>query len=120
MNPEIVSDSVPPSETVIWGIAVMAKTQDAAAKKHCFGDCGKISMAGAIDDPVTGGLFVCCQASCPYEDEVILNYGKTMSFGKPHTLHLRLLKEETSALCPHGMPLAENVCGICSEGRPNA
>lgn len=24
------------------------------------------------------------------------------------------------ALCPHGMPLAENVCGICSEGRPNA
>lgn len=26
---------------------------------------------------------------------------------------------ETSALCPHGMPLAENVCGPCSEGRPN-
>jgi hypothetical protein len=26
---------------------------------------------------------------------------------------------ETRALCPHGMPLAENVCGPCSEGRPN-
>lgn len=26
---------------------------------------------------------------------------------------------ETSALCPHGMPLAENVCGPCSEGQPN-
>ena len=22
-------------------------------------------------------------------------------------------------LCPHGMPLAENVCGPCSQGRPN-
>jgi hypothetical protein len=27
--------------------------------------------------------------------------------------------QETSALCPHGMPRAENVCGPCSEGRPN-
>lgn len=27
---------------------------------------------------------------------------------------------ETVALCPHGMPLAENTCGPCSEGRPNA
>lgn len=26
---------------------------------------------------------------------------------------------ETGALCPHGMPLAENVCGPCSQGRPN-
>jgi hypothetical protein len=23
------------------------------------------------------------------------------------------------ALCPHGMPLAENICGPCSQGRPN-
>lgn len=23
------------------------------------------------------------------------------------------------ALCPHGMPLAENICGPCSKGRPN-
>lgn len=27
---------------------------------------------------------------------------------------------ETVALCPHGMPLADDVCGPCSEGRPNA
>lgn len=26
---------------------------------------------------------------------------------------------ETRTLCPHGMPLAENVCGPCSQGRPN-
>lgn len=26
---------------------------------------------------------------------------------------------ERKEFCPHGMPLADNVCGICSEGRPN-
>jgi hypothetical protein len=31
----------------------------------------------------------------------------------------RCSEKETSALCPHGMPLAENVCGPCSEGEPN-
>jgi hypothetical protein len=32
----------------------------------------------------------------------------------------RLRAAETkSALCPHGLPLADNVCGPCSEGRPN-
>ena len=76
--------------TEVWGIAVMAPKQRPAAEKHCFGDCGKISMAGAINDDLTGGLFVCCQATCPYEAEVMPNYGSTMSFGKPHTAHLRL------------------------------
>jgi len=28
--------------------------------------------------------------------------------------------ETGTALCPHGMPLAENICGPCSEGRLNA
>ena len=26
----------------------------------------------------------------------------------------------TEQLCPHGMPLAANTCGPCSQGRPNA
>ena len=51
-------------------------------------------MAGAINDDMTGGLFVCCQPTCPYEEKVFENYGKTMSFGEPHTVHLRILKEE--------------------------
>jgi hypothetical protein len=25
----------------------------------------------------------------------------------------------SGAICPHGMPLAENICGPCSQGRPN-
>ncbi len=77
----------------VWGVAVMAPTQEAAAKAHCFGDCGKISMAGAINDELTGGLFVCCQPTCPHEDRVFKDYGSTMSFGEHHTVHLRLLKE---------------------------
>lgn len=31
----------------------------------------------------------------------------------------RRLRDETDSLCPHGMPKADNVCGPCSEGRPN-
>jgi hypothetical protein len=62
--------------------------------RHCFGDCGKISMAGAIADDQTGGLFVCCEAQCPYEAEVFPNYGETMSFGRPHVVHIRILREE--------------------------
>lgn len=28
-------------------------------------------------------------------------------------------KRLAETLCPHGMPLADNICGPCSEGRPN-
>ena len=78
----------------IWGVAVLATKQKAAADKHCFGDCGKISMAGAIDDELTGGLFVCCEPTCPYMAKEIENYGETMSFGKPHSVTLRILNQE--------------------------
>lgn len=77
--------------TIVWGVAGMAPKQKAAADAHCFGDCGKISMGGVINDDMTGGLFVCCQPTCPHEVKVIENYGNTMSFGRPHTVHLRLL-----------------------------
>jgi hypothetical protein len=76
----------------IYGVAVMAPTQEAAAKAHCFGDCGKISMSGAINDEYTGGLFVCCEAQCPHMEQEFENYGKTMSFGRPHDVTLRILK----------------------------
>jgi hypothetical protein len=78
----------------VWGIAVLAPLQKPAVDKHCFGDCGKISMAGAINDDLTGGLFVCCQPTCPYMAEEIANYGETMSFGELHSVTLRLLNPE--------------------------
>lgn len=78
--------------TVVWGVPALL--QKAAFEKHCAGDCGKISMGGIIDDPMTGGLFVCCETVCPHEKGVIENYGATNSFGRPHTVHLRALKED--------------------------
>lgn len=79
----------------VWGIAVMAPTQEAAVKAHCLGDCGKISVGGAINDPMTGGLFVCCETTCPHVEKEFDGYGKTMSFGKLHTVTLRILKQES-------------------------
>ena len=46
---------------------------------------------------MTGGLFVCCQPSCPHVQEEFEGYGETMSFGKPHTVTLRILKQEGGA-----------------------
>lgn len=77
---------------VVWGIPAML--QKAAFEKHCTGDCGKISMSGAINDAMTGGLFVCCEAKCPHEKGVAENYGSTNSFGRRHIVHLRALVDD--------------------------
>lgn len=82
----------------VYGIAAQARTQTPLFEAHCIGDCGKISMAGAIDDPIISALLVYCEPRCPYGDVLIPNYGETMSFGKPHIVHLRMLrtvKQET-------------------------
>lgn len=76
----------------IWGVPALL--QKSAFEKHCTGDCGKISMGGVIDDAHTGGLFVCSEKVCPHERGVLKNYGTTNSFGKPHIVHLRALKED--------------------------
>ncbi len=81
----------------VWGIAALAPKQKPAVDAHCFGDCKKISMGGVIDDPVTGGLLVCCEPACPYMAEEMADYGTTMSFGRPHVVILRLLKPEGGA-----------------------
>jgi hypothetical protein len=44
--------------------------------------------------------------------------GKRKARSKEHYERLAAMKRKK--LCPHGMPLADNICGICSEGRPNA
>lgn len=47
--------------------------------------------------------------------------GKTLGcWCAPKACHGDVLLEIANDLCPHGMPRAENVCGPCSEGRPNA
>lgn len=76
----------------VWGVAFMAPKQKDAVQAHCFGDCGKISMAGVIMDDQVGGLFICCQETCPYQQEEFPRYGETLSFGKLHSISLRVLK----------------------------
>ncbi len=78
----------------IFGLVAGSPTQKDAIDKHCFGDCGKVSMGGAVFEAAVGMLWICCHASCPYEQEQIRDYGTTESFGEEHVLHLRVLKPE--------------------------
>lgn len=60
--------------------------------------------------------------------EVIEAFLQQGDFSSPHWLGEKaralqmlggLYAETKSEFCPHGMPLAENICGPCSQGRPN-
>lgn len=80
--------------TKIWGLLAMHAEQGPLVTKHCFGDCGKVSMGGVINDPITGGLMVCCEAKCPWlKAEMDKPYGQTMSFDRPHDVYLRTLTD---------------------------
>jgi hypothetical protein len=83
-----------PKPIKVYGLLIMEKSQKPLIEKHCFGDCGKVSMAGAIHDDMLGGLMVCCEEACPWllkqTDEP---YGNTMSFGHPHEVYLRTLTD---------------------------
>lgn len=78
----------------VFGLLGVNQEQGPLVTKHCFGDCGKISIAGVINDPATGGLFVCCEVVCPWlKAEMDEPYGQTMSFGVPHEIYLRALTD---------------------------
>src|SRR5690606_29144945 len=51
----------------------------------------------------------------------VRGYGQTLEDAATMAMKLagKFTAVETSALCPHGMPLAENICGPCSSGEPN-
>ena len=87
-----------PGAEKVFGIAFMAPKQKAAVQAHCFGDCGKISMAGMIDAGPLGGLAVCCEPTCPHMAlEMDEPFGQTNSFGRPHDVYLRALNPEGEA-----------------------
>lgn len=78
----------------VFGLIAMHKEQKPLIEKHCFGDCGKVSMAGAINDELTGPLWVCCEEKCPWLlKQMDEPYGTTMSFGQPHEVYLRTLQD---------------------------
>lgn len=78
----------------VYGIMVLQPSQKPAVDKHCFGDCGKISMGGVVDDDMLGGLFICCEHECPHLDKQMEGepYGTTNSFGRLHNIYLRVVK----------------------------
>jgi hypothetical protein len=39
---------------------------------------------------------------------------------RPRPCDITPAEKASDSLCPHGMPLAENICGPCSKGEPNA
>lgn len=80
--------------TKVFGVLPFHKLQKPLIDKHCFGDCGKVSMGGVIMDDTVGGMFVCCEEVCPWlEKQMDKPFGTTNSFGKPHEVYLRLLTE---------------------------
>lgn len=80
--------------TKVYGLIAMEKTQKPLIDKHCFGDCGKVSMAGVINDDLVGPLWVCCEEVCPWLGKQMDEpYGTTMSFGRPHAIYLRVLSD---------------------------
>lgn len=88
-----------PAATKVFGLFFADAGQKALIDKHCMGDCGKVSMAGAIDHPATGPLMVCCEAKCPWlKAEMDEPFGRTMSFGRPHDVYLRALTDTPAAV----------------------
>lgn len=78
----------------VYGLMILQPSQEPGITAHCFGDCGKISMAGAIACEQTGGLMVCCEHECPFlEKQMDEPWGTTMSFGRPHEVYLRTVKQ---------------------------
>jgi hypothetical protein len=52
------------AEKRIYGLVAMA--QEALITAHCFGDCGQISIGGALIDDQIGPLWLCDVQACPH------------------------------------------------------
>lgn len=92
----------------IFGLLFMHKEQRKLIEKHCFGDCGKVSMAGGIDDDLVGSMFVCCETFCPWmHAQMDQPYGTTMSFGRPHEVYIRSLTDTPNCGAPAPVLLEE-------------
>ena len=45
---------------------LLLAVQEELITEHCFGDCGQISMGGALMTADLGPLLVCTEEVCPY------------------------------------------------------
>lgn len=51
----------------VYAIPALIESQKKPVQEHCFGDCGKVSVGGAIEMPEVGPCWVCPSSDCPYE-----------------------------------------------------
>lgn len=52
------------TEKKLYGLVHVA--QEDLITKHCFGDCGKISIGGCVMTDEVGPLWICCEETCPH------------------------------------------------------
>jgi hypothetical protein len=74
---------------IIYCIPYMHSTQKEPLQKHCFGDCGKISMGMSVTCGEYGPCFVCTQEVCPYEKGSVGPCGEADATGD--TIYMRIL-----------------------------
>ena len=83
----------------LYALAIASSKQEPEIQAHCFGDCGKISLAGAIVHDQLGPLMVCCEETCPHtapdEDQIQEQIGESGMTGEP--VYLRLLEVQEDA-----------------------
>lgn len=48
----------------LYGLVHVA--QEELITKHCFGDCGKVSLGGVVMTEEVGPLWICCEEVCPH------------------------------------------------------
>lgn len=76
--------------STVYAIPMMVETQKAPLDKHCFGDCGKISMGGSIIIDEVGPCWVCTHEECPHETGITDAIGTCEMTGD--VVHIRGLK----------------------------
>jgi hypothetical protein len=76
----------------IYAVLFSNTEQQKLIKDHCFGDCGEVSMGGALELPGYGMCFVCCQEECPYLKDQVGPVGESALTGD--IVWIRVLEEK--------------------------
>lgn len=83
----------------LYGLVLAA--QEDLITKHCFGDCGQISLGGALMTEDLGPLLVCGEEVCPYlKGQLDEPIGTSMMTGEP--IFIRGIQDERRASADQG------------------
>lgn len=76
----------------IYALVFGINRQREMIQAHCLGDCGKLSMGGAIDIDLLGPCVVCCQEECPHLHDQAGPFGESELTGDE--VFVRVLKHD--------------------------